>query len=281
MRPLEELRKGEARAQRSLLLEYTSLPPPLVIWRAIKSGDAFLFILALTALSANLLTVALGGLFSLGQIYYGRPTSLQNAYLPNFLTHNASDFAAFDLRNYNQNDAFYVASANFTNRTSLPPWTSQHYFFLPSPLDASLPDDGSVLLTLQTTGYGADLQCQEMTTTPSDAAYELTFNSNATIVSVVTLNAQSDGSVSQCTMSGGISGSVNNLPESIGLPLLLNGDPQGRKTLELSSTMQPISRSNVSHAETEFCSWLIVRGWVAGRPPYGKFSGCCVKLVCD
>jgi hypothetical protein len=147
----------------------------------------------------------------------------QQAYLPNFPANNTSDPRAITLDNYNQNDAFYVASANFTNRTSLPPWTSQHYYFLPSLLNANLPNDGSVKVTLQATGFGADLDCQGMTTTPSDAMYAISFNPNATLLSFMTSTVLSDGSIAQCTTFGGATG-----PGPSKNYLSLAGNPQGR-----------------------------------------------------
>ena len=195
MRPLEELRNCNARAQRSLLLKYTSVPPPLVIWRPVKSRDVFLIVLTSTAISANVLTVALSGLFSQRQIYRSYSTTLQPLYLPSFLETNASDTKAIIMNSYNQNDVFYVASANFTNQTSLPLWTSQHYYFLPSQSDTTLPNNDDAELIFERSGFGADLECQEMTTTPSDAMYAIEFNADATLLSLTTSAVVSHGSV--------------------------------------------------------------------------------------
>lgn len=38
MRSLEKLRNGNALSPKSLFLKYTSVPPPLVVWRAMRSG---------------------------------------------------------------------------------------------------------------------------------------------------------------------------------------------------------------------------------------------------
>jgi hypothetical protein len=257
MRPLEELRNGNARAQRSLLLKYTSVPPLLVGGRALKSRDVFLVTLTFTAVAANVLTVALSGLFTQEQVFRGETTGFPPAYLPNFPANNTSDPRAITLDNYNQNDAFYVASANFTNRTSLPPWTSQHYYFLPSLLNANLPNDGSVKVTLQATGFGADLDCQGMTTTPSDAMYAISFNPNATLLSFMTSTVLSGGSIAQCTTFGGATG-----PDPSKNYLSLAGNPQGRKALELTTLMQPLPNRNATVADQESCASLIVRGWV-------------------
>jgi hypothetical protein len=257
MRPLEELRNGNARAQRSLLLNYASVPPPLVVRRAMKTRDMFLLILNFTPISANLLTIALSGLSSQGKVYRGRPTTLQPIHVPNFLRPNTSDANTVTLNSYDQNDAFYVAMANFTNQTSLPSWTSQHYYFLSSPSNASLPDNGGVILACQTPGFGADLECQEMTTTPSDTMYAMTFNANATLISLITSSMLGDGSTVQCTTYGGASG-----PNSSKNYINIRGDPQGRKALEIVTVMQPLSYRDATLAVQESCSRLIVIGWV-------------------
>ena len=263
MRPLEELRKGNSRAQRSLLLKYTSIPPPLVICRAMKSRDSFLVVLTFTAISANLLTVALSGLFSQSQIYRGHSATLHPLYLPKFLPQNTSDDDAVNLNSYNQNDAFHIAAANFTNEISLPPWTSQHYYFLPSQSNSTLPNDEGPEVTFLTLGFGADLKCQEMTTTTSDAMYSLEFNANATLLSLTTSHVLSDGSVVNCKTSGGGPG-----PDSPRNYIGLSGDPRGRKALEIAQVMRPLSYGSGTFAQQETCAGLILRGWVRADISY-------------
>ena len=257
MRPLEELRNGNARAQRSLLLNYTSVPPPLVIWRAVKSRDIFLIVLTSTAIAANLLTVALSGLFSQKQIYRSYSTTLEPLYLPSFLETNASDTKAIITNSYNEYDAFYVASANFTNQTSLPLWTSQHYYFLPSQSDTTLANNAGAELIFKTQGFGADLECQEMTTTPSDAMYAIEFSADATLLWLTTSSVVSDGSVVNCTTFAGTLG-----PDPSKLYSNLTGDPRGRKALEIVEPMQPLSYTNATLTEQAICQGLILRGWV-------------------
>lgn len=101
--------------------------------------DLFLTILSFTTISASLLAVALSRLFNQGQVYQSRSTASQPMQVPKFHASNASDVNAYIFGSYTCNGAFYVFSANFTSRTSLPSWTNLYDFFLPSLLDARLP----------------------------------------------------------------------------------------------------------------------------------------------
>lgn len=80
MRPLEEFSFGHVMAWRSLLLKYTSLPPQLVSWRALRAGHFSLAALAAVAVMANILTVALGGLFTQTLISRARDAHFMQTY---------------------------------------------------------------------------------------------------------------------------------------------------------------------------------------------------------
>jgi hypothetical protein len=66
MRSMQELHSGQAPARKSLLLQYTSLLPQLIIFRALRARH---FLPQLVALLANVLTVTLSGLFSQSQVF--------------------------------------------------------------------------------------------------------------------------------------------------------------------------------------------------------------------
>jgi hypothetical protein len=51
---------------------------------------------------------------------------------------------------------------------------------------------------VQQLGYGADLHCLELTEMPSNASYELVFNSNATEIELWASLRQPDGSKIVC-----------------------------------------------------------------------------------
>ena len=153
LKPFEALRSGEARPSGSLYLRYTSLPPPLVIWRAFKARHFVLVAVCAIALSTNVLTVALSALFQTNPIIIESAGTFHYQYSPTF---NAS---STDILSSNPSaEPFYVATSNISDEISLPPWTSTNMFFLPFNTNAS---DPNVTFRAITTGFGAGLDCNE------------------------------------------------------------------------------------------------------------------------
>ena len=139
---MNELLGGDAEARRSLLLKYTSLPPQLVFLRAIRGRHFLLAALALTALLANVLTVALSGLFTQQSVFGSLDWPLKSTYRPKFqfvLDGRPSPAYASFIQTWDPNDAIYAVLDNLTNETGLPPWTTPDYFFLPLEFDTNLP----------------------------------------------------------------------------------------------------------------------------------------------
>jgi hypothetical protein len=81
LQPFEELRKGSAPASRSLKVKYTSVPPQLAVWRALRARHFLLAAMCVVAVSTNVLAVALSALISQGST---------NVTLPYFSTRQLS-----------------------------------------------------------------------------------------------------------------------------------------------------------------------------------------------
>jgi hypothetical protein len=273
MQPLEELNGGHAPARKSLLLKYTALPPQLVSWRALRAGHFFLAALCVVTILANLLTVALSGLFTQVDVFTAQNTQLSEIYqqrLPSdFETSQGTDVL---LSAYSQNDPFYVAMANFSGVTSLPPWTTSEYGFFPLDLGSSLSRDDSTHLELQYIGYGLDLECQELTETSSEATYNLTFNPDSSVAKLVTSHKQSNGSEILCIPYAAVLNS-NGTPGGEGY-MAVSGNPAGHQAFEFAAPMTTFENNYdnpdfISSApysaivdDSSFCNSLIVMGWV-------------------
>lgn len=63
LKPFAELRKGNSSMKASLAVKYTSLPPQLVVWRALRSGHVLFAGACAVAISTNLITLSLSTLF--------------------------------------------------------------------------------------------------------------------------------------------------------------------------------------------------------------------------
>jgi hypothetical protein len=58
LQPYEQLRRGHEKPERSITLDYTSLPPQVVVFRALKNKHIGLALVSLMTLLANVLSIA-------------------------------------------------------------------------------------------------------------------------------------------------------------------------------------------------------------------------------
>ncbi len=160
MKPIEALRSGESRACTSLDLRYTSLPPQLSIWRALKARHFLLVAVCAIGLSSNILAVVLNALLK-PQL---TTIATNGTFLESFsLSVNDSPSDTIG------SDHLYIAAANFSHGTSLPAWVSQHLYFLPFQINTTSPV-GTVQSYIATTpGLGLDVVCTNQTW--ADPAY--------------------------------------------------------------------------------------------------------------
>ncbi|KAF3089071.1 hypothetical protein TWF102_009784 [Orbilia oligospora] len=168
LQPLETLRHGHATASESLTLKFESVPPILTLFPAFKSKHYFLSILAATALSTNILAIALGALFDPDTVLSPTPVEYTDSFLPSIealpfpwdssIIDNASIpvnyFAA------GRYDHYYKIYANLTTNTPLPSWTTLNHFFLPVKPSSTRLSNSSDLLQVETIGFNANLSCE-------------------------------------------------------------------------------------------------------------------------
>ncbi len=121
LEPFEELRKSDGTASESLDLKYTSLPPQLVIYGALRSRQFLLAAVCAISVSANVLAVSLSGLFQTDIVTIQGNSTFSVPYLPVFKSGNRTTGS----------DHIYVAKSNFSDGTALPPWVARGTFFLP------------------------------------------------------------------------------------------------------------------------------------------------------
>lgn len=159
LQPFQDLWVKPKSADRSMQARYTAVPPPLAIWRAVKSGHYLLVGVCFVALLANVLAVGLGGLFNEApaRITYKVPIlAMKNAALTaegledfrrNIVYAIASDYA----------DPFYVAMANLSYGTPFLPWTDAEFFYLPVGISGQ--NSSKDTYTAKTIGVGVEPLC--------------------------------------------------------------------------------------------------------------------------
>ncbi|KAG5774536.1 hypothetical protein H9Q72_000025 [Fusarium xylarioides] len=133
LQPFRDLWAGKAEPSHSIDATYTSIPPQLVFWRAIKSKHFILALVCSMAFLANLLAVGMGSLFNEAPATALYPTTMRPAYAARFDNSSVYDLDLFLSQNListtQYSDHLYIASANFSSGTALPPWVTKDYYF--------------------------------------------------------------------------------------------------------------------------------------------------------
>lgn len=163
LQPFRDLWKGKAKVSSTMDATYTSIPPQLVLWRAIKLKHMILALLCAMALLANLLAVGLGSLFNEAPMIAGYPEDLIPAYAQKFDNHSVQVFDQFLRSNVITTtlyqDQFYTAMANMSSGTTLPAWVSKDYYFHRHKIDSSKGSRSEDVYNFQARGYGARANC--------------------------------------------------------------------------------------------------------------------------
>lgn len=163
LQPFRELWQGKAKARSSIDATYTSIPPQLVFWRAMRSRHWLLGLVCSVAFLANLLTVGLGAVFNEAPIVVQSEGQFRHAWGAQF-----NDSSVFDLSTRMRRDLItqglyldhlYVVLSNLSTSTPLPPWTTKDFFFQPNIINASVDSLDTDIYTFRTRGFGANANC--------------------------------------------------------------------------------------------------------------------------
>ncbi|KAI5262477.1 hypothetical protein E4T47_09272 [Aureobasidium subglaciale] len=150
LEPYEQLRKGHAMPSKAILVDYNSLPPQLIVLKALKTGSLSLAsTCCIMTLLANLLSIAFSSILHERSTVVPISHDLTGEYhLP--LTGSNLPYPAWD--------QYYVAMSNLTAGTPLPAWTDEKFLYIPlggmKPLATSKP-----LYRAQTPAVSASLHC--------------------------------------------------------------------------------------------------------------------------
>ncbi|KAK3491431.1 hypothetical protein B0T13DRAFT_490701 [Neurospora crassa] len=265
LQPFNDLRKGKRKPEHTLETKYTSLPPQLVLWRAIRSGHFLLTSLCIMALLVNVLTVALGGTFNEFPVQIQYPTTFSEVREArgNLTRDTLINTKYQGVQAYY--DHFYAASTNISRNTTLPPWITTHYTFLP----VNLTSDHSILPDFYRTklrGFGAEAKCNAMSSSPT-ASQE---SSNITEL----LSGKSPKAPGPSFNFR----RYNDAWTPCYPTALLNGyDPVGRSAREVVSPLWPVSfyeDHTFQPFEDHFCEDKFVVGWlrVDSKDPVNTFK---------
>ncbi|KAK1965932.1 hypothetical protein LY78DRAFT_74994 [Colletotrichum sublineola] len=161
LQPFKDLWTGRRAVDGSINARYTSLPPQLVIWRALRSGHFVLVAICLLALLSNLLAVGLGGLFNEIPVLVNNTFEYQQTVRPtlnndSLLSRANQETFLANVISYEMH--FYIAMNNITQGTPLPPWVTKEYFFQPFAPPPGTNNKGEIY-TARTRGFGVLPSC--------------------------------------------------------------------------------------------------------------------------
>ena len=186
--PYRELCRGNTSPASSLNLKYTNIPPVLIAPCALRHGHIVLFLVSMIVITANLLVVALGGIFDqspqLSDIMVAYPfTTSINTNIQNVISMDGVQAGTFakDTEEY-----WLAINSNVLESRDLPAWTTDEFYFLPFEWGLG---SMSELGTSMTQGYGGSLACQllagntfqQISKMAGGVGYAPTFGINVTI----------------------------------------------------------------------------------------------------
>ena len=159
--PYTELRRGNASPASSLGLKYTNIPPVLIAPRALRHGHIILFLASMIVITANLLTVALGGIFDQSSRPFTSKLIVTYQFTTSINTEmqrvNSGEGVRVETFAKDLEEHWLVVNTNVVEGTDLPAWVTDEFYFLPFEWE---PGNTTGLRTSITQGYGGNLTCR-------------------------------------------------------------------------------------------------------------------------
>lgn len=249
LKPFDELRRGGAAPSRSIDIKYSSLPPPLVFGRALKSRHFLLAAVCAVSSLANVLAISLSGLFK------EAPTTniqgMSSTYEIGMTIQNGSAFTYY-VGEVPWSDHFYATLANASAGTSLPPWVSTDFFFTPFNFN-STSSDARFMAT--TRGFGVETACEHVTQSATVDRVIFEEADNGTSAQFSILHTGANGTVLTCVLASGEDGTtIGQQPPS-----------SNASAFEVVSAMDPLGKISGIDDSLE-CERLLVTGWARLGP---------------
>lgn len=272
LQPIEELRSCKAKAKDSIDLNYSSLPPQLTAFKALRSKHYVLATVCAMALLSNLLAVAFAGIFNQSLVEMQRVTSFDPPFEMKFVSINGSigpkngllfgsDEPSGAYRGGNPQDQFLIAESNFSAGTPLPAWTDARMFYLPFmsavPTNATMDDHYEA----ETMAFGAELDCQTLQDGVDYTARIRDEKSTSRIEFNSTTRENSNGTV--CPTNGSLY--IGYGPIRPILTPIADICQRGPSATEVIFVLD--ASVNATQSEKDACMKTVVLGWI--RDPSG------------
>ncbi|KAI1339030.1 hypothetical protein F5Y15DRAFT_384534 [Xylariaceae sp. FL0016] len=194
LQPFSELQRGQSDPRRSILTEYTSLPPQLVFWRSARAKHYLLMLICSATILADVLAVAMGGIF------FERPVRLNDAISvsPTRSPVTSRDEIVPSLTPTKYSDHYEILLTNLSTGTSLPSWTDDNFFYLPFDNHPNGSLGEGELLTAHTRGFGVDVECSPLYTNDTSTNKTFYYSAAGPAETFSWSLKESNGSIIEC-----------------------------------------------------------------------------------
>ncbi|KAJ4373703.1 hypothetical protein N0V86_007846 [Didymella sp. IMI 355093] len=263
LQPIEQLQGCKAKAKDSIDLNYSSLPPQLVIFKALRSKHLVLAAVCTMALLANVLAIAFAGLFLQNTIDMQHAVVLHAPYQTKFVPINGSvgpdasqTFGSLTASGAYQGgtgeDQFLLAESNYTSRTPLPAWVDDSMFYMPF-LSEQSSSTSSDQFEADAEALGARLECKALTLGDHfQATLAKPINTVQAIRPQINVTIGDGSTTVVCTNRK----ETELRPGPIG-----NGCSNGTLAAELIFQLRPL-RVNATLREQQVCMSSVMLGWI-------------------
>ena len=259
LQPFETLRKHAEPSARTIELDYLSLPPQLVAFKAALRRHFLLGTICMMTLLANLLSVALSGLFSETTTVQSLTTNFTQSSSMRFSSVNGNDLPVA-VTTGDPVEAFYIATSNLTADTPLPKWSDSSFLYQPFSMTGQV-NLSTGTQKANTAVFGADLDCQPLSTSSSlivtGTAFDDTGVANIPSTSNLTVRLMQNGQPVSCVPR-------NKRENGRAVdPTIITGKPTGQCAYEFSYALRGINGS--SSDEDKFCQEHLAAGWIRAQ----------------
>ncbi|OBT67469.1 hypothetical protein VE03_03067 [Pseudogymnoascus sp. 23342-1-I1] len=259
LQPFTDLRNGKAKPDATVNAKYTSIPPQLAVWRALRSGHFLLATVCVMAISMNVLAVALSGIFNESLRDTKLPMSSTTVYSPalNGTPNVMESVASFHPITYS--DHFYATLANLRGNTSLPPWVDDGFFYLPFNLSDSEQSSEKQLsidgYSAQTRGFGVDLICEPISQEGDNDTLAFHQRNNGSRAELSMIHKLADGGNVTCSSTFHANEEMYNDPWT-----------NDACAFEIVTPMKLSNATGSSLPDNGYCSSVFVAGWARIGP---------------
>jgi hypothetical protein len=271
LQPLEELQNCKASAKKSINLNYSSLPPQLVVLTALRSRHFVLAAVCAMALLANLLAVAFAGLFNQDSRAIGHPSAFSPPFESKFVNINGSVgpvngesqnyVASGAYRGGEGQDQSLIAESNYTSGTHLPAWTDERMLYIPFISSEAKGEANDTKYLAETKAFGAELDC-----TPLHYGNNYFAHMNTSTLDAVNMYINMSVSSGAATVNCFGTNSIRN---GYDMGIERFECTKGSMAAEFVTHMD--ARENATKEEKDICMGSIILGWM--RDPIGTCGG--------